>query len=196
MMAFFGPKMTPCSLSTTSECVCEVFTKYWVSFNPKKCDFFKQCFEWLGNDLLLDGNHPASSKFNLINDWPCPATGISLSSFIGLITFYSHYIPHTDIKLHPLRHLAKLHHCKSIPDAAWTNPLSTLFDELKVAITSDPCHTRFDSTVLIFLKTDWSNVGMSFVLMQPADDDTSHIALAILQQDNSLNTFDELMSSA
>ena len=177
-------------------CVCKVFTKYQVSFNPKKCDFFKQRFEWLGNDLLPDGNHPASSKFNLINDWPHLATGISLSSFIGLITFYSRYIPHTDIKLCPLRHLAKLHHCKSIPDAAWTNPLSTLFDKLKVAITSDPCLARFNLTIPIFLKTDWSNVGMSFVLMQPADDDASHIALAILQQDNSLNTFDELMSGA
>ena len=31
------------------------------------------------------GNHPASSKFNLINDWPHPATSISLASFTGLI---------------------------------------------------------------------------------------------------------------
>ena len=67
---------------------------------------------------------------------------------------------------------------------------------LKVAITSDPCLAHFNLTILIFLKTDWSNVGMSFVLMQPANDDTSRIALAILQQDNSLNTFDELMSGA
>ena len=98
-------------------CVCEVFMKYWVSFNPKKCDFFKQRFEWLGNDLLPDGNHPVSSKFNLINDWPHLATGISLLSFIGLITFYSHTSPTL---------ILNSAHCATLPSFTSTNPFLML----------------------------------------------------------------------
>ena len=74
-------------------CVCEIFKKYRLSFKPKKCDFFKQRFEWLGHDMRPLGNSPDESKFDLINDWPRPTFAQSLSSFIGLVTFYNKYIP-------------------------------------------------------------------------------------------------------
>ena len=176
-------------------CVCEIFTKYRLSFNPKKCDFFRQRIEWLGHDLRPDGNSPAQSKFNLIADWVQPTTGSSLASFIGLITFYNRYIPQYEQKAGPLRTLAKQFHRRPIPLEAWTAPLPDLFRELKLAITSDPCLARFDESMPIFLKTDWSKTGMSYILMQPADDEASRAALLLLS-DGGTNTFDSLMSGA
>ena len=176
-------------------CMCEVFTKYRLSFNPKKCDFFLKRFEWLGHDVKTDGNSPAASKFNLIEDWPLPSNGTSLLSFLGLITYYSKYIPNYEEKSRLLRILAKSCHRQPIPLEAWSPALQGRFADLKKAVTSDPCTARFDSSVPIFLKTDWSNVGMSFVVMQPADDEASRTALEILEAGGP-NTFDELMSGA
>jgi hypothetical protein len=174
---------------------CEVYKKYRLSFNPKKCDFFKPRFEWLGHDVRQDRNSPAASKFNIIADWPLPETGLSLSSFLGLITFYNRYIADYDARSRPLRKLAKRFHRAPIPCHAWEPQLHDAFTALKIAVTSDPCLARFDSSLPTFLKTDWSATGMSYVLMQPADDPSSKKALSILEAGGP-NTFDTLMTEA
>ena len=55
--------------------VCEVFQKYSVSFHLGKCEFLKPQVKYVGYDILRHGNSPASSKFNIINDWPQPTSG-------------------------------------------------------------------------------------------------------------------------
>ena len=50
------------------ECICRVFQKYRVSFRLDKCEFLKERVEFVGHDLTADGNSPAASKFNMIND--------------------------------------------------------------------------------------------------------------------------------
>lgn len=176
-------------------CLCEIYKKYRLSFNPKKCDFFKLRFEWLGHDVTTNGNSPAKSKFDLIKDWPLPATGLSLSSFLGLVTFYNRYIADYESRSRPLRELSKRFYRAPIPPTVWSKELREFFESLKEAVTSDPCLARFDSSLPTFLKTDWSSTGMSYVLMQPADDPASKIALSILEAGGP-NTFDELMSGA
>jgi hypothetical protein len=104
-------------------CFCEVYQKYRLSFNPKKCDFFKRRFEWLGHDVRQDGNSPAASKFNLVADRPLPENGLSLSSFLGLVTFYNRYIADYEARSRPLRDLAKRFHCAPIPILAWSPQL-------------------------------------------------------------------------
>ena len=53
---------------------------------------------------------------------------------------------------------------------AWTPDLISLFEELKVTITSSPMLAGFDPLKPTFLKTDWSVEGMGWILIQPADD--------------------------
>ena len=118
---------------------------------------------------------------------------LSHSSFIGLVTFYNKYIPLYDQLSRPLRELTKEFHRRSIPASRWTQPLLDLFHEMKQAVTNDPCLARFDEALPIFLKADWSKTGMSFIVMQPADDEASRVALALLT-DGGPNRFDELMS--
>ena len=50
------------------QCVCKVFKKFRVSFRQDKCQFFLNRVEYVGHDLLPDGNCPAKSKFNMIDD--------------------------------------------------------------------------------------------------------------------------------
>jgi hypothetical protein len=77
-----------------------------------------------------------------------------LSSFIGLVTFYNQYIADYDARSQPLRDLAKQFHRVPIPPHAWTPQLKDEFTALKLAVNSDPCLARFDSSLPTFLKTD------------------------------------------
>ena len=161
-------------------CVCEVFKKYRVSFRLDKCEFLKERVEYVGHDILRNGNCPAKSKFDLLNDWDLPTSGQSLFSFIGLVNFYHRYAPYMEIKLKPLRLLVKQFYRKPIPPKSWTPELVKLFADLKICITSSPVLARFDTTRPTFLKTDWSSEGMGWILMQPADDEESVAASKIL----------------
>ena len=146
-------------------CVCEVFLKYRVTFQLKKCNFLSDRIEYVGHDITPYGNCPAQSKFDLITDWPLPASGAALISFIGLLTFYYIYCPWFEICVKPLRTLERLYHRKPIPVSAWTPELQSLFDDLKIGITSSPCLARYDASLPCFLKTDWSANGMGWILM-------------------------------
>ena len=177
------------------ECVCDVFIKYRVTFQLKKCEFLTNRIEYVGHDITPDGNCPAESKFDLISDWPLPTNGQSLGSFIGLLTFYNIYCPFFEIRVKPLRALERQHHRKPIPAALWTPPLVDLWDELKISITSSPCLARYDSSLPCFLKTDWAGTGMGWILMQPDNSDASIAALALLRSEG-ICKFDLTMNGA
>ena len=44
---------------------------------------------------------------------------------------------------------------------------------MKKCIASSPVLARFDQSEPAFIKTDWSSEGMSWILIQLADDDES-----------------------
>ena len=74
---------------------------------------------------------------------------------------------------------------------AWSPALCTLFDQIKLDLTSDPCLARACSSIPVFLKTDWSSAGMGWILMQPHDSPESQAALAALRKgDSALCDFD------
>jgi len=77
----------------------------------------------------------------------------------------------------------------------WTPELITLFDELKVGVTSSPVLAWFDPDKPTFLKTDWSAEGMGWILMQPADDAES-LKAAVLLKETDKYLFDLSMASA
>ena len=106
------------------ECVCQVFLKYRVSFRLDKCEFMMPRVEYVGHDILNNGNSSALSKFKMIDDWPLPRNGQSLFSFIGLVNFYHRYAPYMELRLKPLRKLVKAHYRRPIPDDQWSPDLT------------------------------------------------------------------------
>ena len=118
----------------------------------------------------------------MIDDWPLPTSGQSLFSFIGLVNLYSRYAPYMEIRLKPLRKMAKKFYRKPIPALAWLAELSSLFTDLKKSITSSPVLARFNPLKLTFLKTDWISEGMGWILIQPADDEESTKVATILKE--------------
>ena len=110
-----------------------------------------------------------------------PKSGQELFSFIGLVTFYNRYITYHEVRIKPLRRLLKTYFRQPIPIMVWSPDLLTLFYDFKKAITSSPVLSRFDPSKPVFLKIDWSSVGVGFVVMQPANEEISEKATALLQ---------------
>ena len=95
--------MDPMILLSYFKCICKIFVKYCVSFRLDKCEFFLDHLEYVGHDLTPNGNCPATSKFNLLQDWPLPTNGLNLHSFLGLCSFYNRYCPWFETKATPLQ---------------------------------------------------------------------------------------------
>ena len=99
-----------------------------------------------------------------------------MKPFVGLINFYHNYVPFFKMRIKPLRALHRKFNRKPIPQEEWTPGLRSLFEDLKISITSSPVLARYDPSQAVFLKTDWSAEGMAWILMQPGGDDASKAA--------------------
>jgi hypothetical protein len=171
------------------------FLRYRVSFHLEKCEFFKERFEYVGHDITSEGNCPAQSKYELIQDWPRPATAISLLSFIRLCSFYQYYVPWFEVGIKEMRRMVRTYSRRAIPDADWTDDRTDLFASMKLALTNSPLLARFDSSKPVFLKTDWSAAGMGSILMQPDGSEDSMKAMATLKAGED-DDFDTAMTGA
>ena len=87
------------------ECMCRIFQKYMVSFRQDKCHFLLDSVEYVGHDLLSNGNSLTQFKFNMITNWTLPFTDSNLHSFVRLVTFYQLYAPYLEMRIKPLHHL-------------------------------------------------------------------------------------------
>jgi hypothetical protein len=177
------------------ECVLIICQKYWLSLKLSKCNFLKDRVGYVGHNLTSKGNCPLKSKFDMITDWPLPATGQALHSHIQLCNFYNKYCPWLELKLKPLRRIIKLYHRQTIPAVVWTPELCLLFDEVKTGVTYSPCLARYDCVKYIFLKTNWSAKGFGSILMLPGNSPASVAATTRLLEDGICN-FDITMGGA
>ena len=79
--------------------------------NKDKCKFLQKCVTYLGHKIDGEGLHPTEDKLATIRDAPKHKDVTALKSFLGLITFYSRFMPHHSTILAPLHNLLK----KDIP---------------------------------------------------------------------------------
>ena len=115
-------------------CVWDIFKKYWVRFCLDKCEFIKNHIEYVGYNIMQDGNPPAQYKFRMIKYWKLPESVQPPHYFIGLINIYLRYDLYFEIILKPLIKLQKHHSCKPIKALSWTPQLITIFEELKEGV--------------------------------------------------------------
>ena len=86
-------------------------------------------------------------------------------SFVGMVLFYSKYIPYLEMRIKALRQLLKAYFRKPITTMAWSPSLLLMLQDIKDQITSLPILARYDPVKPIFLKTDWSAEGMGWISM-------------------------------
>ena len=55
----------------------------------------------------------------------------------------------------------------------WDREAQTEFEDIKLAIVSDPCLQQFDHKKLVIIRTDYSALGIGYVAVQPGEDKDS-----------------------
>ncbi len=115
--------------------------------------------------MCTDSNRPAKSKHSLHETWPASELVHDMAKFIG----FAH---HFKLRIAPLRKITK-HKYTDLVQPLWTEAAQEAFDDMKLAIISNPCLQRFDHCKLVVIRTDFSSLGFGYVLLNPSNDKAS-----------------------
>ena len=78
-----------------------------VTLKRHKCAFAAPSVEYLGHVIDQEGLHPSEEKVRAIKQAPHPRNVTELKSFLGLLNYYSKFLPHLSTLLSPLYHLLR-----------------------------------------------------------------------------------------
>ena len=68
--------------------------KFNLKIKPKKCQFFSTSVLFLGHVLSAEGISANPEKVDKVKTWPVPKNIKEVQSFLGLASYYRHFIPH------------------------------------------------------------------------------------------------------
>jgi hypothetical protein len=155
-------------------CICQA---YQLSLSLCKSRIFSKRFEFVGIDVCPDGNCPAMSKHQLLEHWPQPVFIQDIAKIVRFAQFYGKFIPQFELQIAPLHDLiTKLEYTKPVVPH-WTTAAQDSFDNIKLAILSDPCLKHFDYSRLIVLRSDFSSKGFGYLVCQPGTDTALTVAM-------------------
>ena len=108
-----------------------------------------------------EGFKPDLKRVEAIKQLQPPISKQQLSSFLGVVTYLSHYMPNISYLTSDLRGVLK-------KDALfqWFEAQDVAFQKIKNHITEDVCLRYFDTTKDAVLQVDISHVGLGAVLLQ------------------------------
>ena len=152
-----------------------------LKIKPKKSYFFQTSVTFLGHILSADGVSPNPEKVAKIKDWPIPKTPKEVHSFIGLASYYRHFIPKFTKWAGPLHALIvpasfkqKIHKGEmkksDLSEFQWTPSCQEGFNQLKKALMEAPILAYPDYSKLFILETDALLKGLGAILSQKGDD--------------------------
>ena len=133
--------------------------------NKEKCFFLRPSVEYLGHIIDSQGLHPTTEKVKAIQDALKPRNVAELRSFLGIINYYSRFLPNVSSKLAPLYNLL----CKNTR-WSWTAKQDSAFQVAKKALQADSLLGHFDDTRPLVLTCHASPYGIGAVLSHTMED--------------------------
>ena len=127
--------------------------------NSEKCEFFKDRVTFCGHVIDKEGLHKSQDKIDAILNAPKIENVSQLRSFLGLITYYSKFIPDMSSVLQPLHQLLEADR-----KWKWTKECSEAVAKIKEIITSEMVLTHYDPNLPVTLACDASSYGLGCVL--------------------------------
>ena len=128
--------------------------EYGLRVKKSKCDFCQRLVEYLGHQVDADGLHTLPSKVV-----PEPENEQQLRSFLGLLNYYSKFIPNLATILHPLNQLLR----KDV-HWEWTQECANAFQQAKDSLVSSQVLAHYDPKLLIRLAADASAYGIGAII--------------------------------
>ena len=124
-----------------------------------KCQFGVHSVSFLGHRIDGEGVHPLPDKVNAIKKVPTPQKVRQLKSYLGLLSYYSKYLPDLSSVLAPLYQLL----CKNTK-WRWSEVESKAFEHSKNLLTSETLLVHWNPSLPLVLSCDASEVGIGAVL--------------------------------
>ncbi|XP_031350303.1 uncharacterized protein K02A2.6-like isoform X1 [Photinus pyralis] len=155
----------------------EVFDKLakaGLKVNVDKCKFLQGEIKYLGFVLTKQGLAKDKEKLQAINVIPYPTNMKELRSFIGMVNYYSRFVPKMSELLEPLYILLR-----QGQEFKFDEGCKNAFDRLKSIIMTDQVLTYFDPGLPIYITTDASKTGMSGVLSHIMPDGVERIVACV-----------------
>ena len=130
----------------------------------KKCRIGMTSVAYLGHVFSAKGMAPDPNKIQAVQEWPAPSTIAGVRQFLGLASYYRHYIE-------CFSHIAAPLHALTQKNATfcWTEACQQAFTTLKERLIQPPVlqYPQFHSMASQFVVyTDASDVGLGAVLEQ------------------------------
>ena len=149
-------------------CLKEVLSrleKSGLHLKKEKCHFFQEEVEYLGFKIDAQGIHPTLAKLEAIREAPSPGNVSELKAYLGLLSYYSKFLPNLSQEFAPLYRLLQ----KS-SQWRWTQTEQTAFEKSKKLLSSDSVLIHFDASKDIVLACDASQSGLGVVLSHKMSD--------------------------
>lgn len=127
--------------------------------NRSKCVFFSKKITYLGYVIEYNKISKSPAKVSSILEAPRPKNIDDIRRFLGLITYYSKFIPQASTLTYPIRQLL-LKNKKFF----WSSECEAAFLRLKQEIASDRVLTPYDPALPLQLACDASPYGIAAVL--------------------------------
>ena len=121
-----------------------------------KCQFFVPSVTYLGHKIDAEGLHPLPDKVKAIQDAPSPTNVQELKAYLGLLTYYSRFLPNMSTVLSPLYQLLQ----KDVK-WRWTSDENNAFLASKDLLTSSSLLVHFNPKLKLILACDASAYGIA-----------------------------------
>ena len=126
-----------------------------------KCSFMRDSVEYLGYKIDANGVHPLPHKVQAVLDAPAPRNVKELKAYLGMLSYYSRFIPNLSAVLAPLHQLLKA----STP-WLWTHQTQQVFQTSKQLLASAGVLVHYDPALELIVAGDVSDYGLGAVLSQ------------------------------
>ncbi|XP_055615344.1 uncharacterized protein K02A2.6-like [Toxorhynchites rutilus septentrionalis] len=145
-------------IATTYE-VLDQLKKHKVKVNLSKSEFLVREIQYLGHKVSERGLSPSDEKVKAIKEAPRPRDVSQLKSFLGMINYYSKFVPNLSMKLSPLYALLK----KNVR-FEWNDQCEKVFSECKKLLLSHKLLALYNPELPIVIICDASSNGAGAVL--------------------------------
>lgn len=115
--------------------------------------------EFLGYLIDQHGIHPTPAKVEAIASAPTPTNKVELQAFLGLLNFYSSFIPHKASVAEPLHRLLD-----SLAHWEWTSHEAHAFAAVKNLLMSSAVLVQYNECIPLILACDAFPFGVGAVL--------------------------------
>jgi hypothetical protein len=140
--------------------------KYGSIIKPAKCVFLAPEVTFLCYNVSAEGSQPLEERVTHLQDCAPPKTASQLRRFLGMVNFYTRFLPHAAATQAPLHDVLSASRVKGFHPIAWTPELLKTFEECKASLSRVTLLALPDPSAPLALVTDASTSAMGAMQQQ------------------------------